>query len=272
MTLKNSPPFDFELYDRPGRHWTASQRTMFVNELRALASQCLYPLPDYQCLSSATGALDDKLIVIARRPSDSEIVAFVSSVFLPMPAAAGYASPFTVFHTGLTCISPKIRRTGMTIELFARIFFYMTSRHPEGFWLTSLAEVPSSLVSISHYATNVFPSPYITEPTSMHLHIAETISRQYRDVLLISPAAVFDADRFVFEGSNDLGSCFRKDRDDKQLHHRRTDVNEYYRDLLGKGEGDEVLQVGYVTRERIVQANNEEARLQRSVTPLKAKL
>lgn len=102
----------------------------------------------------------------------------------------------------------------------------------------------------------------------MHLHIAESISKYHRDALLISPDAVFDPDRFIFVGSNPPGSCFRKSRDDNQFHHRKTALNRFYRGLLG-AEGNEVLQVAYVLRERIAEANDEEERLHRSLSPLK---
>lgn len=269
--------FEFELYDRPGKDWSPLQKVHFVNELRSFASKCLNPLPDYQCLSFAPDALSDKLIVVARRSTDSEIVAFTSAVFLPIGPLASdkseypYRGSFDVFHTGLTCISPEIRRQGMTIELFARIFIFMTAKHPKGCWLTNLAEVPSSLVSISHYATRVFPSPFLQQPSPMHLHIADWISKHHRQALLIAPNATFDPSHFVFLGSNPPGSCFRKSRSDKQFHHRRTALNEFYRDLLGPEEGNEVLQVAYISRDRIVEANNEEERLRRPLVPLQVK-
>lgn len=274
MSQEDISQFEFELYLCPGMHWSPSRRKAFISELRPLASKCLHPLPDYQCLSYDVSALDDKLFIIARRSADSDIVAFTSAVFLPMKTpqqhrdASSHSQSFNVFHTGLTCISPDIRRQGMTIELFARIFIFMTDRHPEGFWLTNLAEVPSSLVSISHYATQVFPSPTLKTPSTMHLHIAKSISKYYRDALHISPDAVFDENRFVFTGSNPPGSCFRKSRDNRQFHHRNEAVNEFYRNLLGEKEGSEVLQVAYVSRSRIAEANEEEERLHRSLSPL----
>ncbi|KAK7690495.1 hypothetical protein QCA50_005593 [Cerrena zonata] len=273
MYKDDNSQLEFELYDCPGKYWLSSRRTAFVSELRFLASKCLHPIPDYQCLSYAPDALNNKLIVTARRSTDSEIVAFTSAVILPigpLPANRGHPSPselFNIFHTGLTCISPDIRRQGMTIELFARISIFMTDRYPDGFWLTNLAEVPSSLVSISHYATQVFPSPSIIKPTATHLHIAKSISKYHRDALLISSDAVFDPDHFVFVGFNLPGPCFRKSRDDNRFHHRKMALNKIYRDLLGS-EGNEVLQVGYISCGRIVEASNEEEMLHQPLLPL----
>jgi hypothetical protein len=252
-SLSTDEELIFSLHDRPGLSWTPARCHEIRSELRKVASHCLSPLPSYQCLSSSPHAFDDKLLIIARSRTTNEIVAFVSAVYLPVPDIP------LLLHTGLTCILPEYRRSGLTIMLFHHVFVHMVSQHPGGFWLSSLAEVPSSLVSINTYATNVFPSPPPGKrPSDTHLHIARTVSEKHRDAMLITPTAIFEEDAFVFRGSNPVGSPFRKDVDDPVYHHRRTATNEYYRSLFRRNMGDEAFQVGFVDPNRIMEAMGEE--------------
>ncbi|PSR79481.1 hypothetical protein PHLCEN_2v7006 [Hermanssonia centrifuga] len=141
----------------------------------------------------------------------------------------------------------------MIALLFFHLFYYLRGQ-PEfasGFWLTSLAEVTSSLGNIFQYASQVYPAPEVPKPSRIHLQIAETVSSRYRDVMLISPEATFDRDVFVFQGADPPGSCFRKDSQDPQFHHRDENINDFYKALLGRNEGNEVLQVGYLDWEYI---------------------
>ncbi|THH32231.1 hypothetical protein EUX98_g1960 [Antrodiella citrinella] len=125
----------------------------------------------------------------------------------------------------------------------------MIERHPSEFWVTSLTEVPSGLVSLARYAADVFPSPQAPQPPSRtHVHIARNVSERFREALFISADAVFDEER--------------KDADDEKWHHRDKELNEFYRQLLGSGEGNEVLQVGYMTREKVLGPLQQEERLQ----------
>ena len=60
------------------------------------------------------------------------------------------------------------------------------SEFARGLWVTTLAEVTSSLGAIAHYARDVYPSPAIDRPSAAHLRIAETVSAKYRGVMLIA--------------------------------------------------------------------------------------
>lgn len=244
-----------ELHDRQGANWTDGQKSQLSHELRTLASSCLFPLPDYNCLSSNySTAFDDKLLAIARSSGSGEIVAFTSAVYLT--DFKNKDVPFVV-HTGLTCVVEDLRQKNLTILLFSHIFLHLVSEYPDGFWLSNLAGVISSLGSIGRYGTDVHPSPSSPGPSSIHRHIASTIDQHHRDKLLIDPKAVFDPEHFVFRGSNEPGSCFRKDNDDVRYADRHNAVNDFYRGLLRKDAGDEVLQVAFIDPSHIMASSNE---------------
>ncbi len=234
------PNYSCEIFERPGLEWSSEKKHAFIPELRSLAKQCLDPVPEYQCLSlSAAGALDDKLIAVARRDDTGEVVGFSSAVFLEVPKIG------TILHTGLTCVHPSERRSGLTVVLFGHLFGHLMYEFPEGIWLTTIAAIPSSLVSIYQLALNVFPSPKLSEPSPTHLNIAEAISSSHRPTMLISPEAVLDTSSFILKKCNPPGSPFRKNVGDPSLQHRNEGINDFYRNLLKGGDGDVVLQVAF---------------------------
>jgi hypothetical protein len=240
----------FTVYDRPGLENSPAENSSLVEELKRLASLSLNPLPNYQCFSSASNALDDKVIVTAHSKVRNDngtsgkgsLIAFTSAVLLKVVGLDGGE----VFHTGLTVVDPLVRRQGLLVQLFSQLILHVySSRSTEDrIWITSLAEIPNSLVHVAIFMANVFPSPFLSSPNATHLLIARSIDKEHRKKMLISPNAVFDEEHFVFKGSNDSeeGNVFLKNADDPQYWHRNRELNDYYRSLL-QNKGDEVLQV-----------------------------
>jgi hypothetical protein len=214
-----------EIHDHPGNYWSDEQKITYSMDLRALGSECLSPLPEYQCFSTAKDAFDDKLLVIVRDHT-SRITAFTSALYMDV-LRVGF-----VLHTGLTCVAPIARQSGLTMLLFYKAFTYMTTKYPQGFWITNLAEVMSSLANIGRLVKQVYPSPYTSKPSPTHLVIAVDVSANQRAKMLISSNASFDKDRFVFRASNPHGSPFRKDVDDSTFHHREQKENDFYKALV----------------------------------------
>lgn len=250
-----SQPYTFEVLDRPGLQWTQAAITELQEELRGLGALCLGFLPEYQVFDRSKGALNDKLIACARK--DGKVVGFVSAVWLPIP---GLADP--VLHTGLTVVHPELQQTGLVIDLLAALSPYTLGKYPKGLWITTLAEVISSLVRVSLFTTQSFPSPQWTKehpsgkPSPTHLLIAREISLKHRDKMLISPDAVFEESTFVFRGSNASvqGSVFKKDIEDQRYWHRDSKASRYYKSMLRRNAGDEVLQISFLEPAHFVQA------------------
>lgn len=244
MIYETETKNSIEIHDRPGTYWSDEQKITYRTDLRALGSECLSPLPEYQCFSNAGDAFDDKLLLIIR-DHKSRMIAFASALFLDVPGIG------LVLHTGLTCVAPTERQTGLTMVLFYKAVSYMMDRYPKGFWITNLAEVTSSLVNIGRFANQVYPSPYTSQPSATHLAIAANISANQRAKMMISNDACFDAGCFVFRASNSYGSPFRKDIEDSMFHHRDENETNFYKALFRRNCGDEVLQVGYLNPELI---------------------
>ena len=209
------PLYEIEVHNFLDAKLPPDARRSFIASLQKLASQCLPSVPDYQCLSTSSAtSLNDKLVVLARDSETQDVMGFFSAVYLTIDGVG------TVIHTGLICIHPTAQRSGLTVQLGTTLFMHIFQAFPDGVWITSLAEVPSSLVSIYNFATNVFPSPDLSAPSEVHLRIANDVDKRLRSTMLISPNSTFDAKKFVFRESNPIGSPFRKNVDDPLLQHR----------------------------------------------------
>jgi hypothetical protein len=254
--------YDIEVYEQPGLELPVADKRALQEELCALASKYLSPLPRYQVFDTACStALDDKIVVTARK--DGKLVGFVSAVILPIQ---GLSDP--AIHTGVTIIHEDHRRSPVKRLLFSTLFIRLLSNYPTGIWLTILAEVITSLVHIARYTTKVFPSLEWAEthpenkPSAVHLQIAKDISKNHRPKMLISPDATLDEERFVFLGGNDhaAGRVFMKDVDDKMYWHLDEKMNQFYRRFFRRNKGDEVLQVAFLDFENLVAAAEREGR------------
>ena len=62
--------------------------------------------------------------------------------------------------------------------------------------------------------------------------------------MYVLPDAVFDPERFIFQGSV-KNTVFHKQKKETASHHRKQYLNRFYSRLMDFDQGDEVLQVGY---------------------------
>ncbi len=238
----NKSGYRIEYLYRPGLKRSESDLKHLVKEIREAASTCFDDLPGYQAMAGSREEMSDKVIALAWRP-DGKIAGFCSMVVLPVPGVGD------VLHTGLTCVRPEDRSSGLTHVLASRATVqYLARQSPVGrVWVSNVACVLSSLGNVAMHFDNVYPSPYLKRgPGAVHFMIARAIDEHYRDKIFISPEAEFDYENFVFRRSVE-GTVFQKDREDSRYHHRDKVLNDYYASLMDFGRGDEVLQVASVS-------------------------
>ena len=231
-----------EFYYRPGLTRSQHECAELIRDCRAVAATCFAKVPDYQCLSDDPRELEDKVITVARA-ADGSVGGFCSAVLLPVYGIG------EVFHLGLTCVAPFARSGGLTHKLTASVLTQYVLRHnPFGkTWISNVACVLSSLGNVATYFEDVYPSPLgATAPTAKHIQIAKAINLYYRKKVYIREDAELDLDNFVFRRSV-AGTVFQKSANDARYRHRHDWLNQYYARLMQFDQGDEVLQIGYVT-------------------------
>lgn len=247
-TAKNSwkqikPSYRYQFLYRPGLSLDDTKLRHLVKEIRDVASSCFEEIPEYQAMTGSRDELADTVISAAWR-SDGTMAGFCSTVILNVPGVGD------VQHLGLTCVRPEDRSNGLTHVLTHKAVGGYLMRHKPvigKLWVSNCAAVLSSLVNVSLYFEQVYPSPFAsTRPTENHRKIAATIDRHYRHRIYIHRDATFDNDAFVFRGSV-KGTMFQKSSGETCYYHRNHELNDYYKNRMVFDNGDEVLQVGYAT-------------------------
>lgn len=256
----NTMEYKIEFHDWRREAPCLMYRQHLQAEICTLASLYLRPLPLYQVFdTSTTASLQNKILVTVRK--DGVLIGFVSALWIFMGSIKE-----TILHTGITIIRHEYRRSSVKKILFAELFMNVLSDFPQGIWLTSLAEVITSLVHIDRYVEDVFPSSRMKstgetpQPSMRQRLIAKEISERHRQLMHISPDAVFDDTNFVFRGSNDWdeGRVFVKNAGDLTNRHHDELATKHFMALFRPNAGDEVLQVGYLTFKKITTVAKEE--------------
>jgi hypothetical protein len=233
---------NIELHYRPGLSMGHAQLHAFHQELREVAATCLgQDLPDYQCLNGSRREFT-RLVIAVARDSQGRMEGFCSSYLLEGGDLG------QILHLGLTCVRPGTRGKGLTHKLTSKVVMGHLLRTPfwRQVWISNVACVLSSLGNVGLHFVDVYPSPFVTEPSRDHQRVARLIAENYRWELLVPEASAFDEENFVFAGSV-KGTSFEKEGSDRRFHHRHDWLNDYYRGLMDFERGDEVLQIGKIS-------------------------
>ena len=232
----------FDVLFYPGTTMSKSSLASLTGELRSVASECFSDVPFYQALTGKKEELD-RVVIATARDSKGTLLGFCSAIVLDVEDFGN------VLHLGLTCVSPRARGKKLTHKLTSRLLTkYLIKEAPiGGTWISNCACVLSSLGNVAQHFEEIYPSPFSkNSPGPIHLHIARTISKKFRDPIAINEDAVFNEKTFIFEGSVQ-GAVFEKSATDKRFYHRDPSITNFYLDLINFERGDEVLQVGKIS-------------------------
>lgn len=230
-----------KIYDRPGLSMSDSELAHLHQELVDVASECFDSIPDYNCLSGRRSEFS-RLIIVVSRDKKNRMNGFCSACIID----AGDLG--TIYDLGLTCVSPRARGLGLTHKFTSKVVMYYVVKYSpfRPVWISNVACVLSSLGNIALHIEDTYPSPFMDKPLPHQLKIAQTINKNFRKELYISPLATFDEKNFVFKGSVP-GTIFEKSGEETSLYHRDLKLNQFYKDLIDFKNGDEVLQIGRVS-------------------------
>jgi len=227
-----------EVIRYPGKILSPIRLEELINELRLVASTCFSDVPNYQILSGEKDDCDRAIVSIARNHK-GEILGFCSALILPLSKSEKF------FHTGLTCVRPSARGLKLTHKLTSKVLITYIIRESlfKKVWVSNCACVLASIGNVAKHFDDVYPSPYFNDvPKPKHKAIARKISESYREQIAINKTAVYNSQKFVFEGSVS-NSEFQKESTDSRFYHRDQRLTEYYKKLLNFERGDEIVQV-----------------------------
>jgi hypothetical protein len=231
---------NFENLIFPGKFLADIKIKSLKKEMKILADECFNQELSYQVLGDSQDIWDQAVITLAR-DEKGELLGFISALYLKGLMVDHF------LHLGLTCVSKKARGTGITHLLGSKMLLnFLVKKSPfSTLWISNCACVLSSLGNVALHFNNVYPSPFVKEPSPEHLIIAHTINDYYRSEIAINPDAHFNEENFVFEGSVQE-TAFQKTGKEKKYYHRQNNLNQFYNQLINFKNGDEVLQIGNV--------------------------
>lgn len=224
---------------KPGKTWSGEALSQLSLELNRVAATCFDTVPEYQCLTGKPKDLSDKVLMVVR-DGDGVMRGFISSVIIDVPMVG------EVLHSGLVCIDPQVRKSGLAHKLLYRLVFNYLIKYKRSFstWFTNVSSLIGVCSTFSSTLKDVYPSPVCRVPSNTHIQISQHYSEQCRSAFHISGDIRFDSTKFIFREGN-RKTAFLKRAKEGNTQYKRDDVHNRYYDLhMDADKGDAVLQVG----------------------------
>lgn len=239
--------YSVKVYDQPGRWMTDEQIAELYGQLKDVAEEAMDELPRYGIFTGALSAFENRIIAIMYDNTVQQAAGFTAMVYLPYKQGE---KTKTIIHLGLTMIRKNYRGQRLQTPLFKKIFLLaMFNQRCLSFIMTSIAASPAGIGAASDYFIDVFPNYQGTvDKTAFHVSVAQQVLAHHREEFGCSSKAVFDPERFVVRGSNQVegGGAAEFIKDDPVSRYRVDACNTFCRDHLDFQNGDEMFQVGKV--------------------------
>ena len=234
------------IVERPGLWMSAKELEVLSSELVEVAS---HTLPkgdlDYGVFSGSAEAMKNTVITLVRRKSDGRPIAFNALALMDIDLGN---RPLRVLHLGLVMVDPNEQSRGLSWVLYGLtclLLFFRNQLRP--LWISSVTQVPAVVGMVAETFSEVYPAPDMARNRSLkHLLIARQIMQHHRHVFGVGDDAGFDEDRFVITNAYTGGSDNLKKTFDEAPKHRKERFNDFCREQLDYGRGDDVLQLGFM--------------------------
>ena len=234
------------ILERPGRWMPAVELEALSAELRSVAAET----PGqgeltYGIFAGTADAFDDKIVTIVYDRKSGAPIAFNALALMALELAG---RPVTVLHLGLVMIAPEARSRGLSWVLYGLTCFLLFVRNQlRPLWISSVTQVPAVVGMVSETFSGAYPDPKAGHRRSFRqLLLARQIMENHRGVFGVGDEATFDEDRFTIENAYTGGSDGLKKTFDDTTQHRDAVYNDFCRDTLDYGRGDDVLQLAQI--------------------------
>ena len=230
------------IYDQPGEWMSDEELAHLRGELKGVAQAAIPGDLNYGVFLESRKPYENRLVVVGRHLKRQEVVGFNAMPRLTVQLPDG---PVQVLHLGLLVIHPDYQRQGLQGLLYGLGAFSSLHRiRTRPVWVSNVSEVPAVIGAVSDNFLDVYPSyARAGPPPPRHQAIALGIMGQHRHEFGVGPEAVFDAERFVIQGSYGGGSDSLKKTFASAPKYRDARCNDFCAAQLDYGRGDDFLQV-----------------------------
>ena len=243
VSLRLTGDVEATIYDCPGKWMGDADLDRLRDELKGVAMAAIPGELTYGVFSPSRAPYENRLVVVGRHLGRGEAIGFNA---MPRLTLSVDGKTMTALHLGLLVIHPKYQRQGFQGLLYGLGGFSALHRIREPrVWVSNVTEVPSVFGAVADNFLDVFPH-YERQgpPPALHRRIAEAIMAEHRHEFGVGPEAVFDAERFVIQGSYTGGSDALKKSFTSAAKYRAPAANAFCERELDYTRGDDFLQVG----------------------------
>lgn len=247
LALPAAPGFEARVIERPGLWMPATDLSLLLEEMRALAARAT-PGGNltYGILSGAKDRLDHTILTTVR-DGQGQLIAFNALAILDLDLGRG---PQQMLHLGLVLIDPQVRARGLTWVLYGLTCFLLLVRGGmRPIWVSNVTQVPAIVGMVAESFGQVFPAPALpglppARRSLRHLLLARRIMADHRHVFGVGPEAVFDEARFTIANAYTGGSDGLKKALTDCAPHRDPACAAFCAAHLDYERGDDLLQIG----------------------------
>ncbi len=234
------------IVERPGLWMSGDELIALSADLVEVAA---HTLPrgglTYGVFSGDPERLKNTVITLVRRKEDGRPIAFNALAIMDMELGD---QPVQVLHLGLVMVDPNEQSRGLSWVLYGLTCILLFLRNQlRPMWISNVTQVPAIIGMVSETFSQVYPAPQKAQNRSLrHLLIAREIVSNHRHVFGVGADAEFDEDRFVITNAYTGGSDDLKKTFEVAPKHRNEIYNDFCREQLDYGRGDDVLQLGRI--------------------------
>jgi len=243
VTVQLGPTLGATIYDRPGLWMDDAQLARLQAEIAGVAAAAIPGALAYGVFRKERAPFENRLIVVGRDLPSGRAAGFNALPWLKLRVSG---RTLLVMHFGLLVIHPDFQRRGLQGLLYglgAFSAFHRVRQRP--LFVSNVTEVPAVFGAVCDQVVEPWPSYHATgSAPAGYREIAQAIFAQHRHEFGVGGDAVFDADRFVIQGSYTGGSDALKKAFAQAPPYRNPACNDYCRAQLDYGRGDDFLQIG----------------------------
>lgn len=243
LTLGSKKTTITRVLERPGLWMEEAQLEKLRSDLRQIVATLGIGGLDYGVVKGEKETLDNIVVTLIYDGPTGRPVAFNALTIMNCTLRGENVS---VVHLGLIVIDPNYRAKGLSWILYGLTTFllFMKNRF-RPIWVSNVTQVPAIIGMVAEGFGRVFPDP-VTKARRSHDHLvlAREIMSRHRHVFGVGGEAGFDEERFVITDAYTGGSDNLKKTFEQAPKHRNTAYNDFAREQLDYGRGDDILQLG----------------------------
>lgn len=246
IRLPVSREFFLRSFFMPGEWMSDLQLQRLRGELEWVTHNGLDRRPDYGIFLDDRNPYNNRIITLIYDKKRRIPVAFSA---MPVVTIWPNGTPETAVHLGLIVIDKRYRRKGLQFALyFPTLAVQLVRNRFRPFWVTNVSQTPAIVGSVADCFVDAHPHYDLQRrPPQSHLAVAREMLRLHRREFGTGEDARFDPERFVIQNSFGGGSQNLMSRFEENAPYRNPRCNQFCKDNLDYGRGDEFLQVARVT-------------------------